>query len=86
MPEVKLYTTSWSADCDQAKQFLDDEGIFYEEIDIEHSRDAAKFVEGANKGKRIVPTFDIDGTVFSLKPFSWKKLQAELERLGVEEE
>lgn len=86
MPDVKLYTTSWSADCEQAKQFLDDEGIFYEEIDIERSTEGARAVEQANKGKRIVPTFDIDGTVFSLKPFSWKKLQAELERLGVEEE
>jgi glutaredoxin len=86
MPEVKLYTTGWSNDCNQAKRFLDDEGIFYEEIDIEHSAEGARFVEHANGGKRIVPTFDIDGTVFSLKPFDWKKLQSELERLGVEEE
>lgn len=86
MPEVKVYTTSWSADCDHAKRFLDDEGIFYEEIDIEHSTDGARFVERANSGKRIVPTFDIDGTVFSLKPFNWKKLQSELERLGLEDE
>lgn len=86
MPEVKVYTTSWSADCDRAKHFLDDEGIFYEEVNIEESPPAARFVEHANNGKRIVPTFDIDGTVFSLKPFDWRKLQAELERLGVEEE
>ena len=86
MAEVKVYTTSWSADCQQAKQFLDDEGIFYEEIDIEHHPDAARVVEGANGGRRIVPTFDIDGTIFSLKPFDWKKLQKVLERLGVEEE
>jgi glutaredoxin len=86
MPEVKLYTTGWSADCEQAKQFLDDEGIFYEEVDIEHSTEGARVVEQANNGKRIVPTFDIDGTVFSLKPFDWKKLQKELERLGVEED
>lgn len=86
MPEVKVYTTKWSADCDQAKEFLDDEGIFYDEIDIEDSASGARFVESANGGKRIVPTFDIDGTVFSLKPFDWKKLQKELERLGVEED
>jgi glutaredoxin len=86
MAEVKVYTTSWSADCQQAKQFLDDEGIFYEEIDIENRADAARIVESANGGRRIVPTFDIDGTIFSLKPFDWKKLQKELERLGVEEE
>jgi hypothetical protein len=33
-----------------------------------------------------VPTFEIEGAVFSLKPFDWKKLQSELERLGVEED
>ena len=86
MPEVKIYTTGWSADCKQARQFLDDEGIFYEEIDIEKSAEGARVVEHANNGKRIVPTFDIGGTVFSLKPFEWKKLQSELERLGVEED
>lgn len=86
MPEVKIYTTSWSTDCNKAKQFLDDEGVFYEEVDIEESVEAARLVEKANKGKRIVPTFDVDGTVFSLKPFDWKKLQAALERLGIEEE
>ena len=86
MAEIKVYTTSWSADCDQAKQFLDDEGIFYEEVDIEDSPAGARVVEEANGGKRIVPTFEIEGTVFSLKPFDWKKLQRELERLGIEEE
>lgn len=73
-------------DCNQAKEFLEDEGIFFEEVDIEKSPAAARFVEQANSGRRIVPTFEIDGTVFSLKPFDWKKLQKELERLGVEEE
>lgn len=86
MADIKVYTTSWSADCDQAKQFLDDEGIFFEEIDIEESAEGARFVESANSGRRIVPTFDIGGTVFSLKPFDWKMLQKELVRLGVEED
>jgi len=86
MPEVKIYTTSWSADCNKAKEFLDDEGVFYEEVDIEESPEGARIVEKANNGKRIVPTFDVDGTVFSLKPFDWKKLQVELERLGLDEE
>ena len=86
MAVIKLYTTSWSADCVRAKRFLDDEGIFYDEIDIDHSLDGARVVENANNGRRIVPTFEIDGTLFSLKPFDWKRLQRELERLGVEEE
>jgi glutaredoxin len=47
MPDIKVYTTSWSADCDQAKKFLDDEGIFYEEIDIEESPGEARIVAAA---------------------------------------
>jgi mycoredoxin len=86
MGEIRLYTTRWSTDCEQARRFLDDEGIFYEELDIDNVPEAARFVEGANGGRRIVPTFDIDGTVFSLKPFNWRKLQEQLEKLGVEEE
>ena len=28
MADIKIYTTKWSTDCDQAKEFLDDEGRF----------------------------------------------------------
>lgn len=86
MAEVKVYTTSWSADCENAKKFLEEEGIYYDEIDIELSPEAARFVEQANGGRRIVPTFDLRGNVFSLKPFDWSKLQSELDRLGVGED
>ena len=58
MADIKIYTTRWSTDCDQAKEFLNDEGIFYEEIDIEKTPAAARLVEQFNGGKRIVPTFD----------------------------
>jgi len=85
MADIKIYTTKWSVDCDRAREFLDDEGIFYEDIDIEKSPAASRLVENANNGRRIVPTFDVEGNVFSLKPFDWKKFQKELERLGVEE-
>lgn len=85
MADIKIYTTKWSTDCDQAKEFLDDEGIFYEEIDIEKTPAAARLVEQFNGGKRIVPTFEVNGTTFTLKPFSWKRLQSELERLGLDD-
>jgi mycoredoxin len=85
MAQIKVYTASWSPDCDKAKQYLDEEGIFYDEIDIDSSPEGARFVEQANGGKRVVPTFEIDGLVFSLKPFDWNKLQKELDRLDPEE-
>ncbi|HKQ08649.1 MAG TPA: glutaredoxin domain-containing protein [Blastocatellia bacterium] len=85
MADLKIYTTRWSTDCDKAKEFLDDEGIFYEEIDIEQSPAAARLVEQCNGGRRIVPTFEVSGTTFTLKPFDWKRLQSELERLGLDD-
>ena len=85
MAQIRVYTASWSAECDKAKEFLDQEGIFYDEIDIENSPEAARFVERVNGGRRIVPTFEIDGSAFSLKPFDWKKLQKELDRFDLEE-
>lgn len=85
MADVRIYTTKWSTDCDQAKEYLDDEGIFYEEIDIDETPAAARAVEEINGGRRIVPTFDVNGTTFALKPFNWKRLQKELEQLGLDD-
>jgi glutaredoxin len=85
MADIKIYTAKWSADCDQAKEYLDDEGIFYEEIDIDTNSAASRLVEEINGGRRVVPTFDINGTTFALKPFDWKRLQKELEQLGIDD-
>ena len=82
--DIKIYTSSMSADCRKAKKYLDDEGFFYDEIDIDKSPEAARMVLSANGGKRVVPTFEIDGRVFSLKPFDWKRLASELEEEGIE--
>ena len=75
---IRIYTTSWCPACRQAKQFLEERQLPYEEIDIEADLRAAKFVKGANDGKRKVPTFDVDGRVFSCSPFSAQNLKQEL--------
>jgi mycoredoxin len=85
MADMTIYTTRRSADCDRAKRFLDEEGIFYDEVDIERSPEAALRVQGANGGRRVVPTFEVAGELFSLKPFDLKKLMRELEKRGIDE-
>lgn len=75
---IRIYTTSWCPDCRQAKLFLKEKGLPYEEFDIEADSQAAQFVMQANQGKRKVPTFDVDGHIFHCSPFSSRKLKLEL--------
>jgi mycoredoxin len=75
---IRIYTTSWCSGCRQAKRFLEEHQLPYEEIDIEADLRAAKFVKQANNGKRKVPTFDVDGRIFSCSPFDAQRLKQEL--------
>ena len=75
---IRIYTLGWCPDCRQAKRFLEESQLPYEEIDIENDAGAAKFVRSANNGKRKVPTFDVDGRIFSCSPFSAQSLKQEL--------
>ncbi len=85
MADMTIYTTRRSVDSDRAKRFLDDEGIFYDEVDIEKSPAAAVRVKSANGGRPVVPTFELGGEMFSLEPFDLKTLMRELEKRGVYE-
>jgi len=76
---IRIYTTSWCPDSRQAKRFLEEHHLPYEEFDIEQDPQAARFVKDANGGKRKVPTFEVDGHVFACSPFSAQELQQKLE-------
>jgi len=75
---VKMYTTTTCSDCRRAKKFLGEQGIDYEEINIEEREGAAEHVMKLNDGKRKVPTFEIDGRAFALSPYDERMLRAEL--------
>jgi mycoredoxin len=75
---IRIYTTSWCPDSRRAKRFLEEHHLPYEEFDIEKDLRAARFVKDANNGKRRVPTFDVDGRVFSCSPFNAQQLEQEL--------
>jgi glutaredoxin len=60
---VQVYATRWCRDCRAAKQFLDEHGIAYTEIDVD--RDPAASAEVLRHvGKRAVPQLVIDGVWF----------------------
>ena len=82
MANIKMYPTTWCSDCRQAKRFLNESGIAYEEINIEEHDGAAELVMKLNAGKRKVPTFEIDGRAFNLSPYDERRLRAELNLEG----
>lgn len=59
---VQLFGADWCPDCRRAKNFLRDNSINFEFIDVDKSDWATARVEEINNGKRIIPTVLIDGT------------------------
>ncbi len=70
MSELTVYSTSWCGYCRRLKLQLDEAGIAYREVDIEHDPAAAGFVEQANGGNQTVPTVVFpDGRVITNPSF-----------------
>jgi mycoredoxin len=53
---LTMYTTDWCGYCVRLKHGLEREGIAFDEVNIEHVRDAAELVMNVNGGNRTVPT------------------------------
>ena len=58
-----MYAVSWCGDCRKARDFLDDHGVEYTEIDIDRDPEAAAEVV-RQVGKRAIPQLVIDGEWF----------------------
>ena len=63
--KIKIYGADWCSDCVNLKNFLNSRGIQFEYVVITENNEAISFVEAINKGKRIIPTIDIDGQIYS---------------------
>ncbi len=65
---ITLYGTGWCSDCKRSKQFLGEQRVHYDYVDVDADSDAGRagreVVQGHNGGKDIIPTivFD-DGSV-----------------------
>ena len=62
---IKIYGADWCSDCLIAKRFFDEKGITYEYIIITDNDDAINFLEKVNNGKRVIPTLDVDGEIYT---------------------
>ena len=61
---IRIYTTSWCGDSFRAKTFLANNGVTFEEIDIEKNENGLQKVIDANEGRRRTPTFEIGGKFY----------------------
>ena len=62
--EIRFYATKWCPDCKRAKRILDERGVAYQYIDINHDTEGRAYVERVNNGCRSVPTIVfLDGDI-----------------------
>lgn len=75
----KIYGTSWCSDCKRTKQFLGEQRIRYEWIDITGKEEVGFFVDRISNGKRKIPVLVFDDGSTLVEPSN-----AELaEKLGL---
>jgi len=78
---IRLFVKPFCGWCHEAKDWLDERGIRYEELDVLSSRAAWKEMVRLS-GQTLAPVIDVDGEVLAdfdtdqLETF-WKQLEAE---------
>jgi len=83
--KLTVYTSFWCPDCREAKRFLQQRSIAFQEIDIENTPGAADEVV-KRTGKRAIPQFVIDGEwVQPYRPGEGFLYDEMAKRLGVKE-
>ncbi|HLK53005.1 MAG TPA: glutaredoxin family protein [Candidatus Angelobacter sp.] len=81
--ELIVYTSSWCRDCHVAKQWLNQNKIAYQEIDIEQTPGAAEEVI-RQTGKRAIPQFVVNGEwIQPYSPEEGFKYAEMAERFGI---
>jgi thioredoxin reductase (NADPH) len=68
MAELKVYGAPWCPDCRRSKQFLGEQRIPYDWIDIDQDPEAARYVRERNDGKQIIPTIALPDGSFLTEP------------------
>ena len=77
---IKVYGAPWCPDCKQAKQFLGEQRVHYDWIDIDQDPAGAAVVRELNNGKQIIPTILFEDGSILVEPTN-----AELaEKLGIQ--
>ena len=62
--EITVYGAPWCPDCRRSKQFLADQRVSYDWVDIDQDDAGRSYVQQVNNGKHIIPTIVFrDGSV-----------------------
>ena len=63
-PTIKVYGAPWCPDCRRSKQFLGEQRVPYQWIDVDQEPEAMRYLEEINGGKQTIPTILFeDGSV-----------------------
>jgi glutaredoxin len=81
MADIKVYGADWCPLTKNTRAHLDELEIPYKYINIDHDKQAAKWVADQNDGKEKKPTLDIDGQVLT-EPTD-EELDEALEQKGI---
>ncbi|MGY5352507.1 FAD-dependent oxidoreductase [Wenyingzhuangia sp. IMCC45533] len=65
MNDIILYGADWCPDCKRAKDYLNNNNVKYDFIDVDLNKEATQKVEEINNGKRIIPT-----VIINKKPYT----------------
>ena len=65
---LTVYGAPWCPDCRRSKQFLGEQRVPYNWIDIDLDEDAREYVSSINDGKQIIPTIVFEDGSFLAEP------------------
>ena len=67
-PRMTVYGAPWCPDCKRAKQFLGEQRVSYDWVDIDLDEEGRAYVQGVNGGKQIIPTIVFDDGSILVEP------------------
>jgi glutaredoxin len=78
MEPITMYSAGWCPDCRRVKNFLNERGMKFQEVDIDQDAESEELVLRINNGRRKVPTLKVGERYFACSPFNAQKLADEL--------
>lgn len=80
MADITIYGAPWCPDCKRAKQFLNEQRVPYDWVDIDADPDGLAYVEQLQDGGRTIPTIVFKDGSYVLEPTNTELA----EKLGLE--
>ena len=66
--KITVYGAPWCPDCRQSKQFLGEQRVRYNWVDIDEDEEGRKRVQELNDGKQIIPTIIFEDGLILVEP------------------